>query len=302
MNGCHTNRLGEMTAFIAAVDEGGFSAAARQLNKTPSALSKLISRLEERLNVRLFLRSTRQLQLTHEGEVFYQQCKKVLSQVEQAEQAVCSNKLPSGLVRISCNIPLGKHYLIPLLNEFNRQYPKIQLNISLTDHVVDLISETVDVAIRSGHLKESNLIARKLGETKMVIVASHEYIKLHGKPKTINQLLAHERLGFNFARHQTKWPLTDKGKKQLIPVSNTFLVSNGDALKDMVLQGLGIARLADFQVKDDIKAGNLVPLLQKYNDEDSESIHAVFISQASYMPVRVRALIDFLVAHKKSIS
>lgn len=298
MSVCHTNRLDEMTAFITAVDEGGFSAAARKLNKTPSALSKLISRLEERLNVRLFQRSTRQLQLTHEGEVFYQQCKNVLNQVEEAEQSVYSNKLPAGLIRISCNIPLGKHYLIPLLNEFHRLYPDIQLNISLTDHV-DLISETVDVAIRSGHLKDSNLIARKLGETKMVIVASREYIKLHGKPKSINQLLEHERLGFNFVRYQTKWPLIDKGKKQFIPVSNTLLVSNGDALKEMVLHGLGIARLAMFQVKDDITAGNLVPLLEKYNASDSEPIHAVFLSQANYMPARVRALIDFLVEKKE---
>ncbi|MDF1654706.1 MAG: LysR family transcriptional regulator [Coxiellaceae bacterium] len=294
MKKAEINRFIEMDAFVKVVELAGFSAAARFLQKTPSAISKLITRLEQRLQVQLFNRSTRQLQLTTEGECFYQQCLLVLTGVEQAEQSVLSQQQPSGSLRVSCNRPVGRHLLLPLIPGFIDAYPDIRLDVDLTDRVIDLIDEYTDVAIRSGPMKSSNLHARYLGETSMVIVASPDYLSQNGTPKKPADLKQHRCVGFNYVRAEKGWPFIMNGNRKSLPIIPAMTCSDGEALHQCALEGVGIARLAHFQVADDIAAGRLVLLLKKFTPKDKEQLHAVFLGQGNHMPARIRVFLDYL--------
>jgi len=166
------NRFAEMQTFVTVVELNSFSATAKRLNKSPSAISKLISRLEARLNTRLFNRSTRGLQLTEEGDIFYQQSIQVLAKLEAAEHAIINPNLPSGHLRVTTSLPIGKQFLLPLIEKFTHTYPNISLDINLIDRVINLIEEQTDVAIRSGPLKNSTLIARNLGKTSLLVIGA----------------------------------------------------------------------------------------------------------------------------------
>ena len=174
------NRSGEMEVFTRVVEQGGFSAAARALSMTPSAVSKLVARLEARLGLRLFNRSTRQLQLTAEGRVFYDRSVRVLADLADAERGAAANDAPRGRLSVNANVPFGEAALLPLVPAFLERYPEISLDIVLTDEVIDLIEHRTDVAVRAGPLKNSSLVARKLGETRKSIVASPDYLARRG--------------------------------------------------------------------------------------------------------------------------
>ena len=291
------NRAGEMEVFVRVIEQGGFSAAARTCNMTPSAVSKLVSRLEQRLGARLINRSTRQLQLTPEGCVFYERSIRVLADLDEAERCASVHSTPRGRVRINANVPFGQHFLLPLVPQFLAQYPDVTLDIVLTDEVVDILEQRTDIAVRAGPLKSSSLTARKLGQTRMLIVAAPAYLARHGTPTTPDELQEHNRLGANYARSQSGWPLRYEGGEANVPINGNAQASDGEALRQLALAGLGLARLAAFQVKDDIAAGRLVPVLEHANPGDAEEVHAVFVGQGGYLPLRVRALLDFLVEH-----
>ncbi|WP_421992709.1 LysR substrate-binding domain-containing protein [Qipengyuania sp.] len=283
-----------MEVFVAAAERGGFTAAARAMSMTPSGVSKLIARLETRLGARLFNRSTRKLQLTSEGAAFFDRCKTILAQIEEAERCAGADEAPVGLVRVSVNVPVGTHLLLPCIQPFLARYPEVALDIALTDWVVDLLDERTDVAVRSGPLPDSSLRARKLGTTRMMIVASPEYLTRRGEPQVPRDLSGHARLGFSYARAVKGWPLRVDGKTVSVPVDGPVQISDGEALRRLVLEGVGMARLAHFQVRDDIEAGRLVPVLEPYTAHDSEDIHAVFVGDGGPVPTRVRAFVDFL--------
>ncbi len=289
------NRFGEMEVFARVVELGGFSPAARALRMTPSAVSKLIARLEARLGARLFNRSTRQLQLTPEGCAFYERSVRLLADLDEAERGVASAGAPRGRLRVNTNVPFGDHFLLPLVPAFLARYPEITLDIVLTDEVIDLLEQRTDVVVRAGPLKDSNLVARKLGETRMVIVGAPEYLARHGTPQRPADLRHHNRIGFNYARTIEGWPLVDDGRPITFQLNGNALVSNGEALRRLVLGGVGLARLAEFRVREDIAAGRLVPVLEAYNPGDVEAFHALYVGQGGYLPQRVRALLDFLV-------
>jgi DNA-binding transcriptional LysR family regulator len=289
------NRSGEMEVFIRVIELGGFSAAARAFRMTPSAVSKLVGRLESRLGVRLVNRSTRQVQLTPEGCAFYERSVRVLADLEEAERGAATNDAPRGRLSVNANVPFGEHFLLPLVPEFLARHPDITLDIVLTDEVIDILEKRTDVAVRAGPLKSSRLVARKLGEARMVIVGAPAYLERHGTPARPTDLEQHNRLGFNYARAMEGWPLLDQGRTINVPTTGNAQVSDGEALRRLVLAGLGLARLAAFQVKDDIAAGRLLPLLEEFNPGDGEEVHAVFLGQGGYLPSRVRALLDFLV-------
>jgi DNA-binding transcriptional LysR family regulator len=177
------NRSGEMEVFARAVELGGFSPAARALKMTPSAVSKLVSRLEARLGARLINRSTRKLTLTAEGQLFHERTLRVLADLDEAESAVAASQAPRGRVRINSNVPFGLHHLLPLVPRFSALYPKVILDIVLSDTVVDLMDARTDVAIRVGPMRASQLMARKLGESAMAVVASPAYLARHGAPR-----------------------------------------------------------------------------------------------------------------------
>jgi DNA-binding transcriptional LysR family regulator len=199
------NRSGEMEVFVQAVELGGFSLAARALRMTPSAVSKLVARLERRLGARLINRSTRKLLLTAEGEAFLERARRVLVDLDEAERAVAAGAVPRGLVRINCNVPFGLHRLLPLIPRFTAAQPDVRLDIVLSDQVIDLMDERADVAIRVGAMRPSQLMARKLGQSRMVVVAAPAYLARRGVPHTPYDLDDHNCIAFNFARHVDEW-------------------------------------------------------------------------------------------------
>lgn len=290
------NRSGEIEVFVRVVEAGSFSAAARALRMTPSAVSKLIARLEARLGARLVSRSTRKLQLTPEGAAFFDSGVRVLADMAAAEREAAAGAAPRGRLRINSYVPFGQHRLIPLLPRFLERYPEISVDLVLTDDVIDLMEERADVAIRAGPLGESRLVARKLGQSRVVVVAAPSYLEARGTPKTPADLDRHNRMGFRFVRHLEGWPFIDAaGKPITLSIIGNTLVSDGEAMRLMALSGAGIARLARWHVEADIAAGRLLPLLEEFNPGDEELTHAVYVGQGKYLPARVRAFLDFLV-------
>ncbi|MBY5521885.1 LysR family transcriptional regulator [Rhizobium leguminosarum] len=292
------NRSGEMEVFVSVVERGGFSAAATARRMTPSAVSKLLARLETRLGARLVNRSTRRLQLTPEGCAFYERCVAILADIAEAERQASTGEQASGRIRINTSGSFGNHVLAPLVPAFMALHPAVTLDISHTDRIVDLMEERADVAIRAGPLKSSSLIARKLGATGKIIVASPDYLSRHGKPRTIADLRRHCRIGFSYARAIEGWPLREGGGETvMIPITPGLQVGDGEAMRHLALSGAGLARLAAFTVRGDIDAGRLVPVLEEANPSDLEEFYAVYMGQGGPLPARVRALLDFLVSH-----
>jgi DNA-binding transcriptional LysR family regulator len=288
------NRSGEMEVFARVFELGGFSAAARALRLTPSAISKLVGRLETRLGARLVNRSTRGLQFTPEGRLFYDRSIRLLADMDEVERSVAEAQVPRGKIRVSANVPVGRQLLLPIVPAFLEAYPKLSLEISLTDQVIDLLEQRTDVALRSGPLKNSQLIARKLGAVRMMIVGSPSYFARYGVPKTPDELSRHNRLGFSYARVAKGWPLIDEGVERTIPPSGNVQASDGDALRTLAIGGVGLVRLASFMVKDDIAANRLVSVLEEFNPGDIDELHAVYLRQGELLPIRIRVLLEFL--------
>lgn len=293
------NRSGEMEVFVRAVELGGFSAAATACKMTPSAVSKLITRLEARLGTRLVNRSTRKLQLTPEGSAFYQRSVSILADIAEAERYASSGEQATGPIRINTSGSFGNHILAPLVPQFLGEHPGITLDITVTDKIVDLMEERTDVAIRAGPLKSSSLIARKLGGARKLIVGSPAYLASHGEPKSVADLENHCRIGFSYSRAIQGWPLEDHGDAVSVPVTPGVQVSDGEAMRHMAIAGAGLARLADFTVRQDIDAGRLIAVMEDFNPGDIEDFYAVYLGQGGPLPARVRALLDFLATHAK---
>ncbi len=292
------NRSGDMEVFARVVELGGFSAAARALHMTPSAVSKLIARLESRLGARLFNRSTRRLQLTPEGTTFHERAVRVLADIEAAEREAAAGAVPRGLLRVNSSVPIGSLYLLPVIPAFLAQYPEIRLDLTLTDTVVDLLEQRADVAVRAGPLRDSRLVARKLGESRVHVVASPDYLARNGPLRTPADLIHHNVMAFNFDRQVQGWPFLDgAGGVTHYPQIGNMLVSDGDTMRKLAIEGLGLARHSRYHVDADLRAGRLVTVLEDYNPGDLEPVHAVYVGQGGHLPARVRAFLDFLVTH-----
>ena len=294
------NRAFEMTVFVTVVEAGGFTAAARKLALTPSAVSKLVNRLEARLGARLLQRSTRQLHTTPEGDAFYTQSKRILDDIDGAEREAAQGAAPRGRLRINCFVPFGVRHLLPILPEFAQRYPDIVLDVMVSDAVVDLLEDRTDIAIRTGKLKESNLVARKLGDDAMVVVASPAYLARHGTPRTLADLQNHNLLAFNFRCQNETWPFLDGagGTLQVAPQGNTQ-ISDGDSMRQLVLAGMGVGRFSRLHVQPDIDQGRLLPVLEAFNPGDRETVHAVFVGPGQQVPARVRVMLDYLLEKVK---
>ncbi|HEY0682446.1 MAG TPA: LysR family transcriptional regulator [Steroidobacter sp.] len=289
------NRTGEIEAFLRTVEGGSFAAAAKALRQTPSAVSRSVARLEARLGVRLLTRTTRSLSVTPEGERFRVQAQKLLVDLDELERSFAADKSePRGRLRVSASTPFGIHQLLPVLPEFLQRYPKITVDLSLSDAVVDLVGERTDVAIRHGPLRDSSLRARKLGSSRWIVAASPEYLQRHGTPQTPSDLEQHNCLNFNYRRSVEGWTFRTGTRVKQYHVGGNFLGNSGEALRLMCLGGAGVARLADFLIGADVRAGRLVPLLQNYIRADSEDVHALYIGHTR-LAARVRVFLDFLV-------
>ncbi|MDR6950630.1 DNA-binding transcriptional LysR family regulator [Pseudomonas sp. 2957] len=282
-----------MSVFVTVAQEGSLSAAARALGLTPSAVSRIIARAEQRLGTRLLLRTTRALTFTAEGEAFLRGARRILADMDEVEGAITDQGVPKGRLRVSAALGHGRLTIVPLVAAFTARYPNIVVDLSLGDEVVDILAGQADVAIRFGHLPDSPLTARRLGHTGQVVVASPDYLERHGTPQQPEDLLKHNCLRFNFRRAEANWPFIRDGKEFSLKVSGNIECSSGEALAQFARLGAGIARIGEFTVREDLQCGALIPLLQAFNPGDEEPIHAVFVGGAA-MPVRVRLFVDFL--------
>ncbi|MGX1788948.1 LysR family transcriptional regulator [Bosea sp. NPDC055332] len=296
-----SNRSGEMEVFAAVVERGGFSAAAKIFSMTPSAVSKLVTRLEGRLGARLVNRSTRKLQLTAEGQAFHQRCVTILSDIAEAECEAAAGKAPRGRVRVNANVAFGNQVLLPLVPAFLTEHPELSIDLVFTDQVVDLIEERADIAIRvaPGPLRGNQLMARKIGESAVAVVASPDYLARHGEPRTPAELAKHNLIGFNFARSVEGWPFRVDGALISIAAVGNTQVGDGEIARQLAVAGIGLARLGRFHVEAEIAAGRLVTVLDDFNPGDIEVIHAVYLGQGGFVPARMRAFIDFLARNVK---
>lgn len=289
------DRTSRMEAFVRVVNAGSFSAAARAMNLTPSAVSKLVSRIESHFGVRLIDRSTRQFRLTPEGELYYERCQKIVAEIEEAERAVSEfTSQPRGRLSVNASMGIGIHRITPLIPDFQRRYPQIELDLSLSDHLVDLVEKQAEVAIRVGPLEDSTLVARKICDSRRVVVASPDYLARNGTPKHPEDLLAHNCLTYNMRATLNEWPFLIDGNMRKIVVGGPVRGDSGETLRHMALAGAGIARLGWFQVGPDVRAGRLVPLLEEYHAGELQGIYAVFFGMR-HTSMRVKCFVNFLV-------
>lgn len=290
-----TDRARELEVFAAVVQRGSFSAAGRALGLTPSAISRTIDRIEARLGVRLLLRSTRVLTLTAEGQAYLGAARRILADLDDAEREIADQGAPRGRLRVSAALAHGRQCIVPLLGEFAALHPHILIDISLTDAIADIHGGQADVAIRFGVLADSPLTARRVGQTGRTIVASPDYLARRGTPQVPEDLHDHNCLNFNFRRTEPVWPFRREGRDYALTVQGNIEANNGETLAQLAIAGVGITRVGNFSVADDLAAGRLVPVLEAFNPGDVEQIHAVFVGGAN-MPARVRVFVDFLVS------
>jgi DNA-binding transcriptional LysR family regulator len=287
------DRAREMAVFSAVAASGSFSAAGRDLDLTPSAVSRTIDRIEARLGVRLMLRTTRTLTLTPEGQAYLGAARRILSDLDDAEQAIADQGAPRGRLRVSASLSHGRLCVVPLLGAFVARYPHILVDINLSDAVVDVAAGQADVGIRFGPLADSGLTARKIGVTRRMVVASPDYLAQRGTPTIPEDLHDHNCLNFNFRRAEPVWPFVRDGQEFALSVKGNVEANNGETLGQLAIDGVGVTRVGAFSVVENVAAGRLVPLLEDFNPGDEERIHAVFVGGAN-TPARVRVFVDFL--------
>lgn len=293
------DRAGEMAAFVAVAAEGSLSAAARRLGLSPSAVSRIVARIEARLNVRLVVRTTRSLRLTAEGEAYARAARRILADITETESAVADQASPRGRVRISMASAHGRMVIVPLLKTFVERYPGIAVDIDLSDELADILGGRADVAVRFGPLADSPLTARRLGDTGRSVVAAPAYLARAGTPLKPDDLARHNCLDFNFRRAEPGWPFREDGHDRMVSVSGNMTANNGETLVELAVDGVGITRVGNFHIGDHLADGRLVPLLEAFNPQDREAIHAVFVGGPT-MPARVRVLVDFLADNLRS--
>lgn len=286
-----------LIAFCAVIDTGSFSAAAVRLGQTPSGVSRTISRLEKQLGMTLMHRTTRRLDLTEEGSWLLGRARRILAELDDTEaQAAARRSRPSGLVRVNAATPTLDHLLAPLMPAFLDAYPQVELELTGGETVVDLIEERADVAIRIGALADSTLRARRLGSSRILVLAAPGYLARHGTPASVADLARHRLLGFTAPASLNVWPLRNDahdGEEAGWPAAPAVTASSGETVRHLALAGAGIASLSDFLTRADVAAGRLVPLLTDAALPWTQPVWAVFYKQGALAP-RVAALVDFL--------
>ncbi|SEI42770.1 DNA-binding transcriptional regulator, LysR family [Pseudomonas sp. NFR16] len=293
--------LSGIMAFVQVAETRSFTEAARLMEISSSAVGKSVSRMEERLGVRLFHRSTRSVTLTAEGELFLERCKRIIQEAEQAEIELSQlADAPRGKLRIS--VPLQNTLIFPLLTGFMQAYPQIELDVDLSDRMVDVIEEGFDAVVRTGQPSDSRLMARKLGEYKLELVASPEYLARRGRPTHPNQLRDHACLLHKFPATGSleRWPVRDPDADSDPELGRVIACTTTDALTHMALEGLGIACLADFSTIEALRDGKLERVLPEFTDHRG-SLWMLWPSGRNATP-RLRALIDYFKQHIATVS
>lgn len=289
------NQLPELMAFVQSVQTGSFSAAARSLNTTPSTVSKQVARLEDRLKVRLFQRTTRSLNLTTEGTAYFERVSRLLTELEEANDLVMTQGKPRGKLTISAPLNFGRLVLAQWVPSFLKQYPELQVDLRLTDRFVDLVEEGIDVAIRMGTLNDSSLIRQHLGEVPFVVCAAPTYLETYGTPKTPEELVNHNCLRFVSQGHPQSWTFIASNELYELPVSGTFASDNADVLRTAALSGVGIIQVFQFHVESDLSSGDLVSLFE--DDILPQKMMQAVYTHKRHLSLRVQVFLEFLTAH-----
>jgi len=291
------NKFMALTIFTKVTESGGFTAAARKLGMSVSAVTKAIARLEDDLGTQLFHRTTRQLSTTDYGQEFYERSIQILADLEDAETQLRNrNATARGRVRAVVPISFGRVTLVPELPRFFQLYPDIDLDLSFSDGPVDLIAEGFDVAVRTGQVSDSRLTIRLLTRGPQLVVASPDYVERHGEPRTPEELQEHNCL---VGRFGPDWEFrSTDGRSKTIRVKGNAIINSGDALREAAVAGVGIMQGTLWLVRKDLSEGRLVPLLSDYN-LDGAPISVLYLGK-KHLPRKVRIFIDFLVSLAKS--
>ena len=282
-----------LIAFSAVMDAGSLSGAAERLGQTPSGVSRTIARLEKQLGLTLLHRTTRRLQLTDEGAWLLERARSLLADLANTEaEAAARRSQPAGLVRVNAATPALGHLLAPLVPAFLDAYPLVRLELTSGETVVDLIEERADLAIRIGSLPDSTLNARRLGTSRLRVLAAPAYLERHGAPDSVAELARHRLVGFAAPATLNTWPLAHDGAEGYT-IDPAITASSGETVRHLALAGAGIASLSNFLTRDDLATGRLVPVLEAAALPWSQPVWAVFYKQGGLAP-RVAALVDFL--------
>jgi DNA-binding transcriptional LysR family regulator len=285
-----------MQAFAQVVESGSFAKAAAKLGLSTSATSRYVADLEAHLQTRLLNRTTRRVSLTESGQAFYERAVQLLADLEEAEQeAGKTAAVPRGTIRLTTSVNFGVRHLAPAIADFLAEHKEVRFDVSLSDRVVDLVEEGFDLAVRIGPAGSGNLVARKLGETRLVPCASPLYLSAHPAPKTPEDLAGHNCFTYEYVTPRNVWRFQDpSGRERAVRVAGTLHSNNGDLLAEAAARGAGIVFEPAFIVGPDVRAGRLVPLLQEFTPPPVP-IYAVYPSR-KHLSAKVRRFVEFLIA------
>ena len=281
-----------ISEFVYVAETTSFTQAAKKLNISTAHVSRRITALEQRLNVKLLYRTTRKVSLTQEGQLFYQHCRSVLDGIEEAERVVTNlQQKPQGHIKLTAPVTYGEQKILPLVNDFIQQHSEVQVSAYLSNQKVDMVEQGFDLAIRLGKLADSTLMAKKLGSRTNYLCASPQYLEKYGMPHSLSELNDHSCLLGTL----DYWRFKVAGKEKTVKVKGSVRYNNGTGLTDAALKGLNIVQLPDYYVKDFIAQGRLLPLLSQFQEAD-EGIWAVYPHNRQLSP-KIRALVDYLSEH-----
>ncbi len=285
--------LEELQAFAAVVDGGSITAAADHLGQTVSGISRALGRLEKKLDTTLLRRTTRRTELTEEGQAFLLRTRAILAAIDDAEEHMAARRQrPAGRLRVNAATPFMLHAIVPLVPAFRRAYPQITLELDTDELNIDLLERRTDVAIRIGALRDSTLHARSLCTSRIRVLASPAYLAEHGRPKSVVDLAQHSLLGFTQPESLNRWPLRGAHGDEW-PVVPDITASSGETLRQLALQGVGIACLSDFMSSADRERGDLVQVLVKDTVDIRQPISAVYYRNTQ-LAARIACFLDFL--------
>ena len=287
------NVLLSMSVFRRVAETGSFSEVAREMTLSQPSVSKHVAALEKHLNVKLLSRSTRQLNLTDAGKLYYNQCTHILDELIETESIMRNQQSrPTGTLRINTPVTFGELDIVPHVWSFLANYPELNIELIMDDHYVDLVKEGVDMAVRVGPMTDSSLIARKIGDSPRVTVASPDYLAEHGEPKTLQDLKSHSCIVYTLLTTRNEWHFMGPKGKETVRVNGRFSVNNPRSIRQAVLAGQGIAVTPTWLIGDALKKGQVKVILNEYVPTPLD-IHAVY-PERHFVPAKVRYFIDYL--------
>jgi len=287
------DRIDAMQAFVVVADQRSFAAAARKLALSPSAVTRLIAALEDRLGARLLQRTTRNVALTDAGARYLERARRILADVEEAERAAESEQAtPSGRMVVSAPVGFGRLHVSPVVSAYLSRYPEVSCELRLEDRLTNLVEDGIDVAVRIGHLADSTLVARHVGDMRRIVVASRDYLKRRGEPRTPQAIAAHDTIQFGAASAMADWRFLDDGREIRVAYAPRLLTNSADAAIRYAEQGGGLTRVLAYQAAEAIKAGRVKIVLARF-ELPALPIHIVYPT-SRLLSAKVRSFIDLV--------